>query len=643
MKPLRVRLKYPKLPPASWWVVFFLVYLSTFFLSGTRAPSVFPEIGPVDVSWQMVLEYAARFKFQFGRDIVFTFGPLGFLFTEVSQGYLVGLRVAFALFWTGLVAWSAAEITFRLAGLARWLFLVWFLVFSSSGGQLERGAFFVMLFGCSVLAGDVRDRRISAALFVIVFAVLALVKFTFFMAAAASVAVCALLHACRKDFVTSLLLPGMFGAAIVGLWLLVGQQLAGLLPWLKGSIEIAGGYTEAMSLPAGPWTLAAGIGTWIVLLAALLRRLRLNWPSMGSAGYLLLLLMYAFLSWKQGFVRADIEHVFHFIYFLPFVFGLLLANPFDRALQSGVGRADCVLFVLAVVFCLCATVAQSGPFREKLYSWPQRMQRNASLLANIATGAAERCYVALQPGFHPPSEWDMPNSRKLIGNASIDVISYQQSAALVNGFNYRPRPVIQGYFAYTPYLQNLNLSFFKGVQRPEYLLFRMETIDNRFATLDDATILPYILYNYMPIAGEGQFLIMKRNAEVASDTQLRMISEKKISFGEKLSLEGINKNLIVMKVNVKPSILGVIVKLLYHAQPIEIGFSYDGFFIKKRFVPSMAKQGFILNTYVSSNKDIVDIYKNEGNIIKNITFIRPAGAFSHYLDSVEIELYELTQ
>jgi hypothetical protein len=74
-------------------VFFVFAYLTTYSLSGTQYPVL-----ELDSSWQAVLEHAVRLKFQFGRDILFTFGPLGYLYATDSQGYLVGLRIIFAVF-----------------------------------------------------------------------------------------------------------------------------------------------------------------------------------------------------------------------------------------------------------------------------------------------------------------------------------------------------------------------------------------------------------------------------------------------------------------------------------------------------------------------------------------------------------------
>ena len=86
--------------------------MSAFFLSGTRPPPL-----ELDPSWHAALEYATVHHLQFGTQIVFTFGPLGFLSTRTSMGHLLGARIAFAFFWSALVALSGDGAGKAFAGM----------------------------------------------------------------------------------------------------------------------------------------------------------------------------------------------------------------------------------------------------------------------------------------------------------------------------------------------------------------------------------------------------------------------------------------------------------------------------------------------------------------------------------------------
>src|SRR5208283_679310 len=174
------------LPTARWigWpACFTLVFVSAFFLSGTQPPPL-----ELDPSWHVALEYATLHHLQFGTQIVFTFGPLGFLSARTSLGHLAGARIAFAFFWSAIVALAATALAKRLTGWVRYAFLAWLVVFTLSEG-LDQTAFFVMAYGALLLLVDNPKQRWHTPLFVFAFIVLSLIKISFLRAGLGSLAV----------------------------------------------------------------------------------------------------------------------------------------------------------------------------------------------------------------------------------------------------------------------------------------------------------------------------------------------------------------------------------------------------------------------------------------------------------------------
>jgi len=620
---------------------FVVVYISSFFLNGTSAPVVNSQVGSVDVSWQLVLEYAARLNLQFGQDIIFTFGPLGFLYSDISLGYLLWQRIVFALFWAGLVSWFATEVTFRLEGISRYLFLGWFLFFFSPSGELERNAYFVMLFGCSVLSGNFYGRKFYALLLVVVFAALAMIKFTFFLTAIVSIVICVAMQVYKNNIKEALFLSMSYCAAFAALWLLAGQRLVNVIPWIKGGLELSAGYTEAMTLQPKIFVLVFCVMSLIAFSVVIVKKAMSSLMNVNSSGWLLLLVIYTFLAWKQGFVRAD-GHVFNYVYLLPLLLGLFLASPNESIFKCRAENSDKFFFLTIIMLCLAAVFAQKEyPVHQHLVSWPQNIQRNISHVLDIVSGDGRKCYSAFNLENRPIPEMDLPVARSIIGTSTVDVINYQQAIAIVNGLNYQPRPVIQGYSAYTPYLQNINYAFYRSSRRPEFLLFRMETIDERLETLDDATILPLIFYDYVPIANDGKFLIMRKTGPVPKEHELNLIHEQEVNFNESISLAPFNDRVLVMQVDTQKTITEKVVGLIYQADPVYIKLVSGNQQAVKRFIPNMAKHGVIINPNIVSNNDIVNIYKKTGLAIDTITFSKTLKPASKNSGSLHIRLYEL--
>lgn len=618
-----------------WYICFSVAYISSFFLSGSSLPST-----NLDQSYQAVLEYARTHNLQFGKDIIFTFGPLGFLNTEVSQGFLPVQRILFALIWSGFVAWSATGLARQISGPMKFVFLVWFLIYSNIGG-LGQHAFLVMAYGCMILMEDLKERKSASASFLIVFALLALVKFTFFMAATVGVILCALVHIGKRNIKSSFVIVASYMMVIFGIWLASGQQLENFWPWLKGSFEIVNGYPDAMTIfpKISVLAICAVAGTmFIASLWVIKRSARLTYS---SVGLLFVITAYVFLSWKGGFVRAD-GHVIGYIFFLPLVFSFLLNETFQKTMLTRSRHYLATIFMGVVLLCnWAADFQEPGIMLSSLVGWPRSMIGNSRLVMNSVTGGWKNCFEALRESPKMRRVPELPNTRALVGNAPVDVFNFAQWAALANNLNYRPRPIVQGYAAYTPYLQDLNLAFYRSERRPQYLLYKMETIDGRFPALDDATILPYIFGNYKPVAKEGEYLVLQASRDISRDAGLSLVHEQTIAFGAPLDMSAYNNSLLILQVEVKSTLLGRLVKFLFQSPVLALNVKMNGETSSYRFIPAMAERGFVVSPLLFTNDDVKNYF--EGTTTKraeSIDFARSKYAWGQLYNTITVRLYK---
>jgi hypothetical protein len=622
-----------------WFFCFLITYISSFIISGGSAP-----IADLDQSYQVVLEYARSHNFQFGQDIVFTFGPLGFLNTWVSQGLFPAQRIIFALAWSGVVAWSATGLARQIPGRMKFVFLGWFLIYSNLG-WLEQHAFLVMAYGCMILMDDVQRRKGAAATFLSVFAVLALIKFTFFIAVIVSVILCVLVQIGKRNFKSSFAIIICFVSIFLAIWLADGQKIENLFSWIAGSFEIAGGFTDAMTIfPKGKVLITSAIAGALFLasLLVIIRSARLN---LRNVGILLVTTAFVFLAWKQGFVRAD-GHVMFFICFLPIAFAVLLTENFQKNMNRKPRLCIVMLFMSAIILCnWAADFQEPGTMLTKLIDWPGNMMWNSTRIIKCITGDWKYCFTALREDKQLKQEPDLPIARAIVDKASIDVINYRQWAALANNLNYRPRPIIQGYSVYTPYLQDLDLAFYQSEKHPQYLLFKMETIDNRFPALDDATLLPYILKNYKPVAKDGAkdggFLLLKTLPKTTNDLVLTLVHEHKVAFGESLDMSAYKDKLYIMRVEVKPTVFGKVIKFLFQAPVLTMNTEMNGKTTKYRFIPAMAERGIVISPLLLTNDDVMRYYDGASvNCADSIFFSRPKYALSQLSEIISVKIYK---
>ncbi len=193
---------------------------------------------PLDNVWAQILHVAYARHFQFGREVIFTYGPWGFL----ARGYYP------PTYLISVAAWLALASVFVCAGwrlarhstnnhLVAWLWLIGFTLFASlpPGDDINNRlvAWAVLLLFLHFFVEDRALTPLQAAL-VFTFGWLGLVKFTGLMLGGLLVFLIAgntIAKYRRFPWIIPVWLAG-----IVFFWLLAGQHLNPLWPFLRNSL-----------------------------------------------------------------------------------------------------------------------------------------------------------------------------------------------------------------------------------------------------------------------------------------------------------------------------------------------------------------------------------------------------------------------
>jgi hypothetical protein len=612
------------------------IFLSSFSISGTSTP-----IGELDPSWQAVLEFAAQKRLQFGSEIIFTYGPLGFLFQPYGFGMFPLLRSIVALTFSGVVAFAALNLALRIRGIAKCLFLFWLLLFPSPSlpGTELVFVYFIAVFISFVLLDAKYNRSLSKRLLVFYLCSLALVKFSFFIPILFLLGICVIDRICRQDREGALELVACAVISFVFLWLVLGQSLEGFFQYLRASQQMASGYTEAMSVAPQPRVLKYALRAGVLFLFALVATCAVARQKREIIAPAMIIVLFSFTAWKQGFVRAD-GHVLMFLYFLPVAYGFLFHSAFSGSIAGAFRMVLLVGYFAVAGLCLMAVNAIfPGLPLTQAKSLGEHLLANSRSLIALLTPASSL------PGQSPRDfrpEDRLPKIARRVGDSPIDVFNYRQGAALLNDLNYRPRPVIQSYSAYTPDLLRANLDFYRSASRPSYVLFSLETIDGRFPTLDDALLLPYILANYQPVLAEHHFLLMERTPGPPRDVTYDRVYSASLDIGQKLDMASWNTSPFFLRVSTTPTLLGRILSLLYQppAYKLEVELDEGG---KRdfRFIGGMASQGFLVNPLLENNPDVLDLVSGENQKkIRSIAILPVRKGIAGLKVPVTVEVYQ---
>ena len=602
-------------PRIQYWFLGVCVWLCFVKLPVTAPRDSLPQ------SWEAVISFAAAHHLQWGRDIVYTYGPLGFLTSDFYWGNFFWPILLWAVALAVVLTLATLKFLERLVPIARLGFCVVLILLTSPTGQdLTFDA--VYFFAITVLGvACVPSERpgipwLTATGFV--FAVMSLVKFSFLIYCSYTLAVlfaASLLAGCWKN---AAVLFGGAAASLLVLWFAAGQSLSSMPRFLIHSLQLASGYSSAMSVKPYPADVHLGIPLLICVSGLVVAQWlasdagirRLDRVALAGAGI--------FLAWKEGFVRADIHVIVFFIY--GFLFTALnpamLTGASDDPLSQARAEAGatpqftrCIAIGrrLALPLTAASLLLAFAPFLFHRRGFITAAENGfPARLADTATA------IVLPARFRQGLDNDLgmrryrlrlPRIAATVGSASIAALNYDQDAAILNGLNYAPQPVFQSYSAYTPELQALNAAFFESDRAPEFVLWRSRTIDGRFPTIDDGSVALSILGAYTPVLRERDFILWRRRDPVPANYSLADPREQTAAFDQWISFSA---EPTWATVELQQTAWGALQNFLWNCPVIACDVRLDdGRTTSYRLLSGNAQYGFVLSPLLASDASLM--------------------------------------
>ncbi len=575
-----------------------LLYILLRLASASPPPNNYEST--LDDSWMQTLNWAFVNHMQFGRDIVFTYGPWGFL----CRGCHPATFLLYSLIWTvfSVVFWLAG---WRLArhfssnGLVAGLWLTGLAALISLPGwqnfDVRLIAWVVVLLSLHFFVED-QLAAVTKLLLAVSLGCLGLVKFTGLVMATAVILLISADELFRRRRV-----PWIFLAFVISLcafWLAAGQAAGLFWRYLENSWQITSGYTEAMMTDTDGgmrdlvifWLMAAVAVAPMFYLAFKKNNF---WGLLPAAG----LGVVIFLVFKHGFVRHD-QHIG------VAVLAVLLMGLASLAVVWPVIGAQCprgrvvetlrmlVLCIYAVVtFHICVS-GENLPADVAVTFSPLSLLTQAK--SYCAIGQVRLAYEIYLQTIH--AQLMTPAI-----DGTVDVYSWDQAAAFASGLEYHPRPVFQSYTGYTPKLEEMNANFLRSDDAPANLLLHLQTIDRRYPSLDDGLSWPEFLTRYDLKKTNGNFLLLER-AMPPREYHLMPIGRTDLAFNENYALD-LSNGPVWARLEIDQSRLGRLASVIYKPPVIFASVQLrDGSRRLCRIVPGMAREGFLISPLVEDNE-----------------------------------------
>jgi dolichol-phosphate mannosyltransferase len=557
-------------------------------------------IVPVRLDFNMTTEYwlvvalheAFLRGMHFGSDLVFTFGPWGFLlngFHPRTVDLTFFLRTAIVVIGL-LTLWKTIEARSGRRSFA----VMTIFVLAGAAYVCWSDAYFLFIPPLILLEGFERaDRKSSSSLYFLLIAagtLLGLAKFSMLVMVSVAVAAVAVDEIRRRTFPWS---AAVHALAVAAFWLIARQRVVDFVPFVRSSLELASGYGEAMGIndvlysPRAfrPFVISALSFTVILAFIELRRSFLRGLLLLGGWSALLLLLF------KSGFVRADHFHL------APAAGVLLLTQLTYLTTRLRRNGPASLLLIVPIVFSI---------YLVELFG-DRGIMRDVS--GTLRTGSRNAGRLVRWPSFR--EEMYQLHREALAAVASpplpmrADTYPAPYGVILQPGFTWQPRPAYVSYAVYTPRLAQLNAEWLDK-SRPPYVLFDLEAIDHQLPSMQDGASWPLLLAHYEVKGQAGKHLILQRRPSPSS-AALTLLTTRSARFGEKVPLP--SQELVFARFAVALTRRGKFESVFYKTPPLQIRVGLaDGTEKKFRFIRRMAESEFLLSPLVQKAGDFAALY-----------------------------------
>ncbi|MEI7295358.1 hypothetical protein WCQ02_24725 [Paraburkholderia tropica] len=572
-----------------------IAFLSAFAIALAIVPLAPKGVhGGLDPSWQYAINVAVSKNLVFGRDLIFTFGPLGSVYTQLYTP---------ETYWTMVVGSATIAIGF-CAGAAlafpegrRWclvLMLPIVAMFIEKDAVLAILALF-LLFGCVRLtlpmshAYAVRRSRgtwVLLAILSIAVGIVPLIKGSLsgVVLAEGVLSIVTLLRS--RNFLVAVFVSLCAGLSMLIAWGWVGQPMSALTAFFISQSQIISGYTEAMVLP-GPSLQIASFLVGVVLILGSLGLATRKIPVIQRSALTIGTFIYLFIQFKAGFIRQDSHTIIAAV--------ALMLVAIITAAKMDFYRGSLLLIVSAILS------FGTLPAGFNLVVMGKNLLKTGAEITSSLADPFDETHLAAQYEHHRSEIAKADPLPKVDG--SVDVYPTELAAVFANGLNWAGRPIFQSYSVYTPSLDRINAEHLIGPHGPQHIFFEVAPVDGRLPSTEDAASWPILLSGYKITDYRSRFLQLDRNAGVIAAPIQTMVASGTYRLNEVIHVPQSDRP-VIARVGISQSMLGRLTSVAFRSARMLIEVTTDdGIVHTQRYIPEMGQSGFVLSPYVGSTND----------------------------------------
>jgi len=557
---------------------------------------------PPFASWnyEYVMHLAIIEKLQFGKDIISTYGPLGFITLNFyhSNTYLtllianIGLYIFMFFFlwkyWRDVIesdrtplVWISAILLipsfktndFVTSAIYLPYLMVNLLVFWHFLN--EKYNYYVIIPLTIILAAFVLGKGNYFLLIILAFVIISADQ----------------LLILRK--IPWLVL--VFISAIIMFWVLSGQKITGLFSYFVSMFDIAYGYKDGMSINNRRFAPASAIifSMSSVLTSGylwLIFKKRIGWRSIFP---ILVFSITLFIVFQHGFTRAYKTSIIpaYLTLFMLWVFITPFIIKYSSLMKNNRSLLVLLITIVFIGMSLCGFPRWKVIYRKPV-EFCQFITGGIASLENSKTINAKRIR----------EKYSLPKLKDPISYYDLDFYlpeTYGVQSMII--------PSIIGFAAYTPDISRQNKNFIENKNGPKTILLNSHfSIDGRYPTVSDSLSVLALKSHFKAVKNTGDILILERRSRPLQ-LQLVIIGEQKAEFNKNIIVPENNSNIFV-KIEINQTVWGKILNILYKPSPVFININQLGENEVFRLTTAMAKEGMLLSPLLNDLSDLQCFY-----------------------------------
>lgn len=394
----------------------------------------------------------------------------------------------------------------------------------------------------------------------------------------------------HKRYKDAALIAAAFPVFFFSGWLLLYGSLQGALTFFISQLELSSNNSEAVSLYNHHNWLFLTISLTSLLLLPLLTCDRT------ARHFYILVLPAIFAAWKHAMSRSDSIHLSAFSCFqvlLVFSCWLIAREVRLKTIAAG--------FISIICFIFSMSASGTLQIKDLILLKPGSLY---NMIFKYAETAEEKNKLSDRKTAH----LHLPDTvLNIIGRQTVDVYPWNYAIVAVNGLNWRPRPVIHSYAAYTGWLDGRDAEHIASANAPQFFIWeinksqdssirKMEGIDTRYLLNDEPGMMLNFFGSYALRYKNTAYLLYEKREHALPFVTSAMSGEQTVMNDTWYAIPACESNCIMRaRLTVQKSFTGMLKSFFYKGEGFFIHYQMeDDSIITHRIVPKNAAEGLWL-------------------------------------------------